>query len=105
MYSTTLYMFVKIYSAVKQSNTCPILLTTDVFSRYMTGEQFKMVITASCKSSNITYIIVCRRCGQHYMGETGQPLHCRINGHCYDIMHRRMEECLMVAHFKSNTRS
>ena len=43
--------------------------------------RFKMKFAASCKSSNIVYLINCRRCGQQYVGETGQLLHRRINDH------------------------
>ena len=34
--------------------TCPILTTTDEFTSHKTGQKFKMKLTASCKSSNIT---------------------------------------------------
>ena len=61
--------------------TCPIVLSTDEFSSSMTGENLKLRIKTSCKSSNIIYLIKCRSCGQQHMGETGQPLHCRINSH------------------------
>ena len=42
--------------------TCPILLTTDVFTSHTTGEQFNVEGRASCKSYNIIYLIQCRRC-------------------------------------------
>ena len=61
--------------------TCPLLLTTDVFSSFTAREQFKVKVRASCKSSSVMYLITCWRCGQQYVGEMGQPLHYRINGH------------------------
>ena len=33
------------------------------------------------------------------MGETGQPLHHRINSHCFDIIQRRTEESPVAEHF------
>ena len=60
---------------------------------------FKINFAASCKSSNIIYLITCRRCGQQYVGETGQLLHCRINGHRFNITHRNTEESPVVLHF------
>ena len=60
--------------------TCPILVTSDEFSSHTTGKSFKVKIRASCKSSNVIYLIMCRRCGQLYVGETGQPFHLRVNG-------------------------
>ena len=61
-----------------------------------------MIITASCKSSNKTFLIMCRRHGQQYVGENGQPLHSRINGWCHNIMHQSTEESPVAAHFNTN---
>ena len=36
------------------------------------------------------------------MGETGQPLHWRINGHHYNIVHGRTEVSPVVAHFNND---
>ena len=66
------------------------------------GWQYKVKIKASCKSSNVIYLITCRRCGQQYVGKTEQLLHCRINNHRYDITHRRTEESHVAEHFNSN---
>ena len=49
--------------------TCPILVTSDEFSSHTTGKSFKVKIQASCKSSNVIYLITCRRCGHQYVGE------------------------------------
>ena len=35
-------------------------------------------------------LIMCRRCGQQYVGETGQSLHFRINSHRHNIMHKNI---------------
>lgn len=67
----------------------PICLVTDVFASHATGEQIKKTISASCKPSNVVYLILCRRCGQQYLRETEWLSHCRINGHSHDIAHRR----------------
>ena len=58
-----------------------------------------MKFVASCKSFNIVYLITCRRCGQQYEGETGLPLHRRINSHHFDIKQRRTEESPVAEHF------
>ena len=36
-----------------------------------------------------------------YVGETGQSLHRRMNGHRFDIIHGRIEESPVAAHFNS----
>ena len=66
-----------------------------------TGKVFKVKFNASCKSSNVIYLITCRRCGLKYVGETGQPHHMRVNGHRYDIAHRRTEESPVAERFNS----
>ena len=80
---------------------CPILLTTNVFTSHTTGEQVKVKERASSKSHtcNIIYLIQCRRCGHQYVGETGQPLHNRVNGHRFDIIRRRTNESPVAANF------
>ena len=85
--------------------TCPILLAMDEFSSSITGEQFKVKSKASCKSSNIIYLIKCRRCGQQYVRETGQALHRRINSHRHDIVHRRTDESPVAEHFNGDAHS
>ena len=87
----------------RRSKTCPILVTTDTFSSSVTGEHFKLKLSASCKTSNIIYLIQCRRCGLQYVGETGQPLHNRMNGHRFNITHGCINESLVVAHFTSES--
>ena len=43
----------------------------------------------TCKSSNVIYLIQCAPCRQQYVGETGQPLHARMNNHRADITQKR----------------
>ena len=65
------------------------------------------MIRASCKSPSVIYmyLITCRRCGQQDIGEIGQPLHCRMNGHRSDILHRRAEVSPMATHLNSDSHS
>ena len=35
------------------------------------------------------------------VGETEQPLHNRMNGHCFDIIHRQTDVSPVAAHFTS----
>ena len=81
--------------------TCPILRTTVTFVSNTMGEHFSINIQTSCKMSNVIYLRECRRCGLQYVGEMGQPLYRRRNGHCFDIVHGRIEESPVTAHFNS----
>ena len=74
-------------------------MVTDEFTSHTTGRVFKINFTASCKSSSIIYFIACWRCGLQYVGETGQPLHHRVNDHRFKIMHRRTEESPVAEQF------
>ena len=80
--------------------TCPIVTTADEFTSHTIGQVFKINFASSYKFSNINYLITCRRCGQQYVGETGQPLHVRISGHRYNITHGKTEESPVAEHFR-----
>ena len=41
----------------RRCKTCPILVTTDTFASSVTGERFKLKLRASCKTSNVIYLI------------------------------------------------
>ena len=81
--------------------TCLILKTTKEFTSKTTGKRFTIKMHALCKTSNIVYLIECRRCGLQYVGESGQPLHKRMNGHRFDITHGRIEVSPVATHFNS----
>ena len=55
----------------RRCKTCPILITTDTFASSVTGECFKLKLHASSKTTNVLYLIQCRRCGLQYVKETG----------------------------------
>ena len=74
-------------------------MATNEFTSHKTEQVFKMKFAASCKSSNIVYLVTCRTCSQQYVVETGQLLHQRINCHCFDIKQRRTEESPVAEHF------
>ena len=82
-------------------NTCPILVTTDQISSKTTGKQYQIRCKATCKSSNLIYLISCKRCGLQYVGETEQTLNERMNGHRFDIVNKKIHEKPVAAHFNS----
>ena len=56
---------------------------------------------SSSNSSNVKYLVTFKRCGLQYVGETGQPLHLRVNGHQNGITHQKTKESPVVEHFNS----
>ena len=85
----------------RRCKTCSILITTDTFASSVTGECFKSKLRASCNTTNVSYLIQSRRCVLQCVGETGQPLHSRMNNHRFNIAHGRIDESPAEAHFTS----
>ena len=82
-----------------------ILRTTAEFTSHSTGQQYQLKTTASCKTMNVVYIIQCKKCGQQYVGETTQALHCRMNNHRADIIHKKIENKPVAVHFSTQRHS
>ena len=78
-------------------NTCPYVLQTStvVFPKgpFVVREGF------TCVSRNVIYAIVCQRCSQAYIGETGRRLGDRFREHIYDIS--RDAGTPVASHFNS----
>ena len=85
----------------RRCNNCPILVTNDTFASSVTGERSKLKLRASSKMFNVIYLIQCRRCGLQYVGETGLPLHSRMNSHRFNISHGCIHKYPVAAHFTS----
>ena len=88
---------------VSRCKTWPILMVTDEFCSHTTGKVFEVKFCASCKSSNVIYLITCRRCGLQHVGEMGQPFYMRVNGHRYDITQLSNEESPVAVHVSKGT--
>ena len=62
--------------------TCPLIddgRTSYTFSN--TGEVREVKQQMTCKSTNLTYMIECKRCGKQYIGETKRTLRERFTEH------------------------
>ena len=46
----------------------------------------------------VVYFIECEKCGKQYVGETGNPLHVRMNGDQSDY-HRNLPDQPVAVHF------
>ena len=64
----------------------------------VTGEKFEARVTVDCKTTNIIYLIECSKCNKQHVGETEDPLHIRMNGHCSDY-HCRLSDKPVAEHF------
>ena len=70
------------------------------FTSTVTNERFRANVDATCKSSNVVYLIECNQCKKQYVGETENPLHLRVNGHRSDY-YRKLPDKPVAAHFNT----
>ena len=55
--------------------TCDHVQTGTTIRSTTTGVSYHTCATATCKSSNVIYLIKCRQCHKQYVGKTQNPLH------------------------------
>ena len=65
------------------------------------GAIIKLSCNTSCKTTNVVYLITCTKCGKQYVGETGDHVNQRMNGHRDDWKHKRFETSPVAEHFCS----
>jgi len=61
--------------------TCHMIQTTTTFTSTSYNHTHKLKFSLSCESSNLIYLIHCKRCAMQYVGETGTKLRQRVNNH------------------------
>lgn len=72
--------------------------TLTVFNSF-NNESFTILHKLYWKSSNVVYLLVCKRCGISYVGQTSRPLHLRISQHLSDISSG--SNTSVAAHFRT----
>ena len=84
--------------------TCIHIIPGTGFRSKTTGERFYARVDATCKTANIVYLIECSRCKTQYVGETGNALHLRTNGHRSDFNCKSPDKPV-AAHFNTQGHS
>ena len=84
--------------------TCTHIIPGTGFGNKVTGEKFYSRVDTTCKTANVVYLIECSRCRTQYVGETGNALHLRMNGHRSDF-HCKSPHKPVVAHFNTQGHS
>ena len=70
---------------------CPYICSDT--SLHLNNTIVKTTGTYTCKTSNLVYAITCNKCTDiAYIGQTGQTLRQRLNGHKYDIRHKLLDK-------------
>lgn len=64
---------------------CSNISETDCFYSSQNKKTYKLRCNATCKSSDVIYLITCKKCNKQYVGETSQQVSKRMNSHRFDI--------------------
>ena len=72
--------------------------SSQTFFSHSIGQQFTMKHHLHCLSTNVVYLINCKKCGSKYIGETKRTLKTRLLEHCGDTKHERDKP--IARHFK-----
>ena len=70
----------------------------------VTGKEYPVKATANCKTSNVVYVIECKRCKKQYVGETENALHIGMNGHRLEFEHQWLDKPV-ASHFNCKDHS
>lgn len=65
--------------------TCPFIAKTHFFQSNITHKRYPIREQLTCDSTNIIYLISCKKCPKQYVGETKNKLRTRFNAHRSDI--------------------
>lgn len=85
-------------------NTCKIHShDTCTFKSTSNNKQFTILDNMSCNSSNLIYLITCRKCHIQYVGETGRALRDRLTDHRSAI--KLKKKTPIGYHFNNNLHS
>ena len=86
--------------AKARCKTCKMITPTQI-AKSASGATVKLRCNTSCKTTNVVYLITCTKCGKQYVGETGDHVNQRMNGHRDDWKHKRFERSPVAEHFCS----
>jgi hypothetical protein len=64
---------------------CPFVDTSGKITCHTTGQIFETKINVHCHSSNLIYVITCKSCGKHYVGQTKRKPFQRLQEHLWSI--------------------
>jgi len=68
---------------------CRYITAATKFTSSTNKKTFNIRGALTCTSSNVIYLITCKKCQKQYVGETGMPLRDRINNHLSCIRSRK----------------
>ncbi|KAI8477599.1 corticospinal neuron axon guidance through spinal cord [Branchiostoma belcheri] len=85
------------YPCGRKCLTCTYVRKSKDFHSHRTSRRYNIRAHITCRTKNIIYMIQCKKCGMQYVGETGQTLANRLNGHRSSI--KTDKDTPVSAHF------
>ncbi|XP_019616014.1 PREDICTED: uncharacterized protein LOC109463602 [Branchiostoma belcheri] len=85
------------YPCGRKCLTCTYVRKSKDFHSHRTSRRYNIRAHITCRTKNIIYMIQCKKCGMQYVGETGQTLANRLNGHRSSI--KTDKDTPISAHF------
>lgn len=79
---------------------CPKINTKGRITSNITGREYMCKTNVNCQSSNLIYAIQCKVCNKQYVGQTGNRVMDRFQGH-FGSIGRNANETLISFHFNS----
>ena len=76
--------------------------STATFKSHQTQEVFKILHNNNCRSSNVIYLLHCRKCNIQYVGKTENPFNIRLNNHRHGANYPTEETIPGTKHFSIN---
>ena len=61
------------------------IIEGDSFTSSQYNQSFNLQFNTDCSTSNVIYLITCKKCNMQYVGQTGQQVSRRMNNHRFDI--------------------
>lgn len=77
---------------------CPLIVKCSVIK--IRDKTYYLNDNFDCNSKEVVYIINCFKCNVFYVGQTGNPIRTRIQGHLGDIVHKR--DTSIARHFNAS---
>ena len=64
---------------------CSYISENDSFSSSQNNASYKLRYNTTCETSDVIYLITCKKCYKQYVGQTSQQVSRRMNNHRFDI--------------------
>ena len=84
---------------------CKHITESTEFSSSVLSKSFQVKHNLTCSSSDVVYLITCKRCKLQYVGQTSQKCSVRMNSHKFDIKHFPNSFTTVAEHFNSKDHS